>query len=81
MRINVICDSGGNILSMMSAPEDGVGLSMPVPPEHQEVELDVAELSNSLDDQEFARRCGSIRERYRVDGARKSLVERDSPGA
>jgi hypothetical protein len=76
MRVNIICDPNGTILSITSAWENGLGLALPAQAGHHVVTLDVPELSYHLDDRAVVEQITEVSKRFRVDVARKSLLER-----
>ena len=59
MRLMVVCDAGGAVVSAATWPEGGLRLSSPdLAAGHREVEIDAPEIAETLDQQEIHRRLG-----------------------
>jgi hypothetical protein len=76
MRVVMICDLEGNISGLISAPRSGARPSVPIPPGHQEVVLDIADLSDDSPDIDIEAKFAEVTERFKVDVKAKALRER-----
>jgi hypothetical protein len=76
MRVVTICDDRGKIEYLFTWPQDGIRLSVPVPPGRHEIELDIPELSDDLEDGETAEKMRQIAQRYTMDLRNRTLTER-----
>jgi hypothetical protein len=73
----VICDSAGNIETLISAPQGGARVSMlPLEPGKHELELDIRDLSENVDDLALLTKFREIKESYSVDLTKRSLTKR-----
>lgn len=77
MRLVMICDAEGNILSAVTSPEGGLRPSFGgLQPHHRQVEIDAPDIQEDLDDAEVRRRLKDLGTRYKVDSAGKKFVAR-----
>ncbi|NLS20746.1 hypothetical protein HGP16_30015 [Rhizobium sp. P40RR-XXII] len=79
MRLIIVCDADGAIVSTATMPAGGLRLSMPTLPVGQrEVELDAPDILENMDHHEIHRQLSDLTKRFCVDLSQDKLVLRNS---
>jgi hypothetical protein len=79
MRVIAVCNEGGEIAVLMTAPEGGLRPSLEyLEPNQREVELDLPDISEDFDRQEIHRRLNDLRNGFLVERSQGTLIPRNN---